>query len=68
MELQWLQKLCTLIFVGFMLCRGKKCMFHRDKELIGCLRRNVEAGGNSFAVFNRKVNYLILYTTPPHGV
>ena len=29
-------------------------MFHRDKELIGRLRRNVDAGGNfSFAVFNR---------------
>jgi hypothetical protein len=41
-------------FLGFTLCRGKKCMFHRNKELIGCLRRNVEAEGNfGFAVFNR---------------
>jgi hypothetical protein len=39
---------------GLTLCRGKKCMFHRNKELIGCLRRNVKAGGHfSFAVFNR---------------
>ena len=41
-------------FWGFTLCTGKQCMFHRNKELIGCLRRNVQAGGDfSFAVFNR---------------
>jgi hypothetical protein len=29
-------------------------MLHRDMELIGCPRRNVEAGGNfSFAVSDR---------------
>jgi hypothetical protein len=35
---------CIWISVGITLCRGKKCMFYRDKELIGCLRQNVEAG------------------------
>ena len=30
------------------------CIFHLDKELIECLGRTVEAGGNfSFAEFNR---------------
>ena len=53
MELQMVTKNDVLGSFVCKLCRGKKCMFHRDEELIGCLRRNVEAGGNfSFAVVN----------------
>jgi hypothetical protein len=60
---------CIWISVGIMLCRGKKCMFYRDKELIGCQRQNVEAGRDfSLAHFNRNKRPKFRQDFPNHFI